>query len=131
MDHAPSGSTLTQELERATGRTLAIRRVRIDSLHSDPANARTHDERNLETIQASLARFGQVEPLVVQQGSGRVIGGNGRLSAMKRLGWTQVDIVEVDLTAIDATALGIALKPGSRTACCFTRCSCGSRHAAC
>jgi DNA modification methylase len=109
MEHVPSGGNLTQELERATGRSLAIRRVAIDSLHPDPANARTHDERNLETIQGSLARFGQVEPLVVLKGSGRVIGGNGRLAAMKRLGWTQVDIVEVDLTAIDATALGIAL----------------------
>src|SRR5688572_10743433 len=109
MASDPSTSILTQELERATGRSLAIRRVRIDSLHLDPANARTHDQRNLETIQASLARFGQVEPLVVQQGSGRIIGGNGRLVAMKALGWTEADVVEIDLSSIDATALGIAL----------------------
>jgi len=109
MNDASSAGSLAKELERATGRSLAICRVAIDSLHRDPANARSHDTRNLEAIQGSLARFGQVEPLVVQQGTHRVIGGNGRLMAMKRLGWTEVDIVEVDLSAIDAAALGIAL----------------------
>ena len=58
---------------------LTIRRVPLGDLHQDPANARAHDARNLEAIRASLARFGQAEPLVVQAGSGRVIGGNGRL----------------------------------------------------
>jgi DNA modification methylase len=56
-----------------------------------------------------LARFGQVEPLVVLKGSQRVIGGNGRLVAMRSLGWSECDIVELDITELDATALGIAL----------------------
>jgi ParB-like chromosome segregation protein Spo0J len=30
-----------------------------------------------------VLRFGQAEPLVVHAGTGRVIGGNGRLAAMK------------------------------------------------
>jgi DNA modification methylase len=109
MQDSQSRCSLAEELARATGRPLTIRRVAVDSLHLDPANARAHDERNLETIQGSLARFGQVEPLIVHAGSGRIIGGNGRLMAMKRLGWKEVDIVEVDLSAIDATALGLAL----------------------
>src|SRR5262249_52481740 len=73
--------------------TLAIKRVLIDSLHLDPANARLHPETNLDAITASLRRFGQAEPLVVQAGTGRVIAGNGRLIAMKKLGWTEADIV--------------------------------------
>ncbi|MBL8802906.1 MAG: DNA modification methylase [Planctomycetes bacterium] len=81
----------------------------LSALTLDPANARAHGERNLDTIKGSLARFGQVEPLVVLKGSGRVIGGNGRLVAMRALGWSECDIVEVDLSAIEATALGIAL----------------------
>jgi DNA modification methylase len=89
--------------------TLTVRRVPLDALHPDPANVRVHDERNLEAIQASLARFQQVEPLVVQRSTGRVIGGNGRLTAMKALGWTEADIVEVDLDDTQATALAIAL----------------------
>jgi len=89
--------------------TLIIRRVALADLHLDPANARLHGERNLEAIQASLARFGQAEPLVVQRSSGRVVGGNGRLVAMRSLGWTHADVVELDLSETQATALGIAL----------------------
>ena len=90
-------------------RQLTIRRVALDALHFDPANARKHGEDNMAAITASLRRFGQAEPLIVHAGTGRVIGGNGRLAAMKKLGWTHADIVELDLEAVDATALGIAL----------------------
>jgi DNA modification methylase len=88
---------------------LQIRRVRHDALHQDPANARAHGPENMDAIQASLARFGQAEPLVVHAGTGRVIGGNGRLAAMRKLGWEHADVVELDLDSVDATALGIAL----------------------
>ena len=81
----------------------------LDSLHLDPANARTHGDRNLDAIRASLATFGQVEPLVVHRPTKRVIGGNGRLAAMRALGWTHADIVELDVSETQATALGIAL----------------------
>ena len=42
------------------------------------ANARIHNGRNRESIRASLTHFGQVEPIVVQKSSGKIIGGNGR-----------------------------------------------------
>ena len=89
--------------------SLRIRRVSLALLHNDPANARLHGALNLEAIKASLRRFGQAEPLVVQAGSGLVIAGNGRLLAMRELGWSECDIVELDVTGLDATALGIAL----------------------
>jgi DNA modification methylase len=95
--------------DRSLPAGLVIRRVPISSLHTDPANARSHGERNLEAIQGSLARFGQAEPLVVQRSTGRIVGGNGRLVAMKALGWTEADVVELDLDDLQATALGIAL----------------------
>jgi len=92
---------------------LAIKRVPLDSLHLDPANAREHGPENLEAILASLKRFGQAEPLVVQKATGRVIGGNGRHAAMRRLGWTECDVVEVEVDDLTATALGIALNRSS------------------
>jgi hypothetical protein len=88
---------------------LAIVTVPIDALYEDPANARLHGERNLDAIMASLRRFGQVEPLVVKKGDRRIIGGNGRHVAMKALGWTECQVVEVDVSDTQATALGIAL----------------------
>ncbi len=95
---------------------LTIRRVPIADLVLDPANARSHPERNLDAIKASLARFGQAEPLVVQARTRRVVGGNGRLVAMRALGWTECDVVELDLDDLQATSLGIALNRTSELA---------------
>ena len=88
---------------------LTIERVGLDELDQDPANARSHGPENMEAIVASLRRFGQAEPLVVQASSGRVIGGNGRLTAMTKLGWEECDVVRVDVDDVEAAALGIAL----------------------
>jgi DNA modification methylase len=89
--------------------TLSIRRVPLASLHLDGSNARQHPAENLTAIKASLARFGQAEPLVVHKPTSRVIGGNGRLVAMREMGWTEADVVELEISETQATALGIAL----------------------
>ena len=88
---------------------LKIKRVPLDALHLDSANARVHDPLNLEAILASLKRFGQAEPLVVQAKTGRVIGGNGRLVAMRKLGWSECEVVELEVDDLTSTALGITL----------------------
>lgn len=82
--------------------------VPIESLSPDPSNARRHDERNIEAIVASLHRFGQRFPVVVQKQGMIVRAGNGRVEAMKRLGWRQVAAVVVDESSVDATAFAIA-----------------------
>ncbi len=43
-------------------RRLIAKRVALDALHQDPANARAHGPENLGSIEASLRRFGQAEP---------------------------------------------------------------------
>jgi DNA modification methylase len=92
-----------------TATNLTVKRVQIASLRPDPANPRTHDDRNLGAIRASLERFGQAEPLVIQASTQRLIAGHGRLEAMRALGWPECDVVELDVDNITATALGIAL----------------------
>lgn len=81
----------------------------LSSLMLDPRNARAHPDDNLQAIAESLKKFGQVEPLVVQESTGKVIGGNGRLAAMVKLGWQECDVVRVDVDDTQAAALGIAL----------------------
>lgn len=88
---------------------LKVKRVPLNTVFTDAANVRKHGPKNLEAIKSSLRQFGQVEPLVVQRSSGKVVGGNGRMAAMLELGWTDADVVEVELTDTQATALGIAL----------------------
>jgi len=77
----------------ASPQGLAVRRVPLSSIYEDPANARLHGERNLDAIQASLRRFGQAEPLVLNARTGRLVAGHGRLQAMRRLGWKEADSV--------------------------------------
>lgn len=89
--------------------TLKISSVKLSVLVDDPENAREHDEKNLAAIRDSLTQFGQVEPLVVQKRTNMVIGGNGRLTVMRSLGWTHADVVVVDLDDAAARALAIAL----------------------
>ena len=90
-------------------RSLVVTRVPLSALHLDPTNARTLAEQNLAAIKAIVQRFGQAEPLAVHPRTGRVIGGNGRLVAMLALGWKECDVVMLELSDVEATALGIAL----------------------
>lgn len=82
--------------------------VPIESLNLDPTNARSHDERNIAAIRASLARFGQRLPVVVQREGMVVRAGNGRVIAARELGWTHVAAVVVDESEVEATSFAIA-----------------------
>ena len=80
---------------------------KISDLSNDPANARKHNERNIDAIIASLRRFGQQKPIVVDS-SGVVRAGNGTLEAARRLGWESIDCVTTALQGSDAIAYAIA-----------------------
>lgn len=82
--------------------------VPLDTLTPDAANARRHGTRNMEAIKASLARWGQRQPIVVQRKGMVVRAGNGRLEAAKALGWTHIAAVVVDDDSADAVAFAIA-----------------------
>lgn len=86
---------------------MKVDRVDIAQLSPDPANLRLHPEKNLSAIKASLRRFGQQKPIVVDA-SNVVRAGNGTLAAAIELGWTEIDIVRSSLTGVDAVAYAIA-----------------------
>jgi DNA modification methylase len=86
---------------------LAVKRVAVDAVHPDPANVRLHDSRSLEAIKASLARFGQQKPIVVDR-QGTIRAGNGTFAAALALGWKEIQVVETDLEGIEAVAYAIA-----------------------
>lgn len=88
---------------------MNVHTVRLDDLVDDPRNPRTHDETNLAAIRASLREHGQVEPIVVQKSSRMIIAGNGRVSAMRALGWETANAVVLDVNDHEARALSIKL----------------------
>ena len=95
---------------------LKVETVPLVQLQADQNNARLHPQANLDAIAGSLKRFGQCEPLVVQRGTNRVLGGNGRLEVMRLLGWQTAEVSYVDLKASEAQALALALNRTSETA---------------
>lgn len=86
---------------------MKLETVALGSISPDPANTRKHSRRNLDAIKASLRRFGQQKPIVVDS-RGTVLAGNGTLAAATELGWSEIQIVRTALAGVDATAFGIA-----------------------
>lgn len=89
------------------GQTLVVKRVPIDSVQPDPANTRLHPVRNLDAIKASLSRFGQQKPLVVDK-DGVVRAGSGTLVAALDLGWAEIDVVKSELSGAEMAAYAVA-----------------------
>lgn len=86
---------------------MQIDRIKISELSLDPANVRKHDRKNLDAIKASLRKFGQQKPIVVDA-KGIVIAGNGTMTAAQELGWTEIAAYRTTLTGVEATAFAIA-----------------------
>jgi nitrogen fixation NifU-like protein len=86
---------------------MKIETTKITELSLDPSNVRKHSRRNIDAIKASLRKFGQQKPIVVDA-KGIVLAGNGTLTAAQELGWTKIDITRTELTGVEATAFAIA-----------------------
>jgi site-specific DNA-methyltransferase (adenine-specific) len=87
---------------------MELQTVTIESLSLDPNNARKHSKRNLDSIAASLVKFGQRKPLVVHRGV--VLAGNGTLEAARSIGWKDIEVTYVpdDWDADTAKAYALA-----------------------
>lgn len=76
----------------------ALKRVKvvdIDYPVLDPRNPRDHSSaRQRRVLQSSLERHGQVTPIIVNSKTREVIGGNGTLTVMREMGFTQVMVIE-------------------------------------
>jgi ParB-like chromosome segregation protein Spo0J len=86
---------------------MKIERINVAELSLDPSNVRKHDRKNLDAIKASLRKFGQQKPIVVDA-KGIVLAGNGTLTAAKELGWTDIEATRTTLHGVEATAFAIA-----------------------
>lgn len=86
---------------------MNIQSIAVAELSLDPSNVRKHSRRNLDAIKASLRKFGQQKPIVVDA-KGIVLAGNGTLAAAQELGWEEIEIVRTQLEGVEATMFAIA-----------------------
>ena len=80
----------------------------IESLKSDPGNARKHSKKQIRQIARSIETFRFNVPIVVDADL-RVIAGHGRLLAARQLGLSEVPTISLEhLTPAQARAFAIA-----------------------
>lgn len=73
----------------------------VSELTPDPRNVRTHDERNLEIITASLMDLGAARSIVVDE-DGVILAGNATVSSAQRAGINRVRVIDADGTELIA-----------------------------
>lgn len=82
-----------------------IESIQIEELVPHPDNPRRGD---VPAIMRSLERFGQMKPVIVQKTTRYIVAGNHTVQAAKRLGWTTVQAVVMDIDDAQAKAYLIA-----------------------
>ncbi len=75
-------------------RTLAVSYRPVTDLIPYAGNARTHSDVQVAEIAASIRAFGFTNPLLVDGANG-IIAGHGRLLAARKLGMTEVPVIEL------------------------------------
>jgi ParB-like chromosome segregation protein Spo0J len=74
--------------------TIEIEWRGIDSLTPYINNARSHSERQIEQIAASIKEFGFTNPVLVDGGNG-IIAGHGRVMAAKKIKMDKIPVIEL------------------------------------
>jgi DNA modification methylase len=89
-------------------RNLQVRLVPIDQLIPYIRNSRTHTDAQVSLVAASIREFGWTNPLLIRPDL-VVIAGHARLLAARKLGLTEVPVIELSgLSEVQCRALAIA-----------------------
>lgn len=88
---------------------LEVHDIPIDELTPADYNPRTIDPKKAEGLQRSLDEFGFLDPVIVNQRTGNVVGGHQRIDAARALEHDTVPVVYVDLDPDREKALNLAL----------------------
>ena len=82
---------------------------RVADLTPAAYNPRKIDPKAMAGLTASVERFGAVQPIIVNERTGHIVGGHQRLKALQQLGQTETTVVVVDLSEPDERALNVTL----------------------
>lgn len=66
-------------------------------------------DKEYEKLKRSIETFGYVDPIIWNKRTNTVVGGHQRISVLRDLGYTSVEVVEVDISLEEEKALNIAL----------------------
>lgn len=99
------------EMTRVAGATIDPLKIElrpVSVLQPARRNARTHSERQIEQIMASIHQFGFLNPVLVDA-EGRIVAGHGRVEAARRLELEEVPTLCIaHLTEVELRAYALA-----------------------
>ena len=73
---------------------LKITYRKVGDLQPYAGNARTHSDKQISQIAASIRRFGFTNPVLIDDAGG-IVAGHGRVAASRQLGITEVPVIEL------------------------------------
>lgn len=91
---------------------MDIVKINIEELNSAEYNPRKDLQPNdpeYVKLKNSIEHFGYVDPIIVNKNGNIVVGGHQRLKVLRDLGYSEIDVVYVELNKTDEKALNIAL----------------------
>ena len=74
---------------------MQIEKIKVSEIIPYEDNAKLHPERQVQQIKASINEFGFNDPIAIDENN-VVIEGNGRLMAIKELGYEEVDCIRIE-----------------------------------
>lgn len=74
----------------------------------NPRKELTPDDREYQKIKTSIETFGYVDPIIINKDK-TIIGGHQRLNVLRDLGYTDIDVIEIDIDKTKEKALNVAL----------------------
>ena len=74
---------------------MKIEKIKVSEIIPYEDNAKLHPERQIEQIRSSILEFGFNDPIAIDENN-VVIEGNGRLMAIKDLGYKEVDCIRIE-----------------------------------
>jgi DNA modification methylase len=103
----PAQSAAEWQADKQKSARAVIHRP-VTTLKTSPRNARTHDDKQLSQIAASIRQFGFTSPILIDE-QGVVMAGHARLAAARQLGWVHVPTITLDgLSAAQKRAYALA-----------------------
>jgi DNA modification methylase len=86
---------MTELLIEPANMDLKVRYQNVEALKPYTGNARTHSNKQIAQIAASIGKFGFNNPVLVD-GDNRIVAGHGRVAAARRLGFREVPTIRLD-----------------------------------
>lgn len=74
---------------------MNVVRMKLSALKRPERNVRMHTEKQLVELERSVKMFGQIRPIVVDDGL-EILAGNGLYDTLLRMGWEEADVLKME-----------------------------------